>query len=194
MPPFDWPRTLIARGAEPLQAEHLRHRAMSAPGGALHCFVLDCSGSMRTGGRLAQAKGVLLALMDEAYRRRDAVALLCFGGDTVELRVPPQRAAAWNDAWVAPIGGGGGTPLAAAVQQADALLMRQTGRMRWLWLLSDGRSTEAPPRPLSAERRIVVDFESGRGSLGRAALLADRWAPCRLLRPEDAGIGAIAPA
>lgn len=157
----------------------------------MHCFVLDCSGSMRTDGRLAQAKGVLLALMDEAYRRRDAVALLCFGGDTVELRVPPQRAASWNDAWVAPIGGGGGTPLAAAVRQADALLARQAGRVRWLWLLSDGRSTEAPLRPASAERLVVVDFESGRGALGRAALLAERWAPCRHLRPENAGIDAI---
>ncbi|RZI68897.1 MAG: VWA domain-containing protein [Variovorax sp.] len=184
---------MAARGAEPLRAEHLRHRAPSAPGGALHCFVLDCSGSMRTDDRLAQAKGVLLSLMDEAYRRRDAVALLCFGGDTVELRVPPQRAAAWNDAWVAPIGGGGGTPLAAAVQRADALLARQTGCVRWLWLLSDGRSTEAPPRPVSAERLIVLDFETGRGALGRAAQLAERWAPCRHLRSWEAGIATAAP-
>ena len=149
---------------------------------------------MRAGGQLAQAKGVLLALMDEAYRRRDAVALLCFAGDTVELRVPPQRAAAWNDAWVAPIGGGGGTPLALAVRQADVLLARQTGRLRWLWLLSDGRSTEAPPRPVSAERLVVVDFEAGRGALRRAALLAERWAPCRHLRPEEAVIAALAAA
>ena len=76
---------------------------------------------MRDDGNLARAKGLLLSLMQEAYQRRDHVALLCFAGEVVELRLPPRRASAWNDDWVAPIAAGGGTPLALGVQRALAL-------------------------------------------------------------------------
>jgi magnesium chelatase subunit ChlD-like protein len=172
---YDWPRTLMARGADPLRAEHLRRRPQEACSGALHCFLLDCSASMAAGGKLARAKGVLLALMDEAYQRRERVALLCFGGDAVELRVPPRRAGAWNDAWLAPIMGGGGTPLNLGVQQAAALLSKHNSAQRWLWLLTDGRSTESPARPAGIDAISVLDFEPPRQALRRAEALAARW-------------------
>ena len=35
---------------------------------------------MAASGALARAKGVLLSLMEEAYRRREQVALICFAG------------------------------------------------------------------------------------------------------------------
>jgi magnesium chelatase subunit ChlD-like protein len=127
-----------------LRAEHLRHRPRQARSGALHCLLLDCSASMRNDGNLARAKGLLLALMQEAYQRRDHVALLCFAGDVVELRLPPRRASAWNDDWVAPIGAGGGTPLALGVQRAGQLLAGNASRQRWLWLLTDGAAAKAP--------------------------------------------------
>jgi hypothetical protein len=75
-----------------LRAEHLRRRPLEARSGALHCFLLDCSASMRNDGNLARAKGMLLSLMEEAYQRRDHVALLCFAGDVVEA-APARRAA-----------------------------------------------------------------------------------------------------
>ena len=172
----DWPRTLMARGAEArLRPEHLRRRPQEARSGALHCFLLDCSASMLKDGKLARAKGVLVALMEEAYRRRDRVALLCFGGNTVELRMPPRRAGAWNDAWLAPIAGGGGTPLTLGVQQAGILLAKHESAQRWLWLLTDGRSTESPARPPGVDVAMVVDFEGGRGALGWGRALADGW-------------------
>lgn len=186
---YDWPRTLMARGADALRAEHLRRRPQEARSGALHCFLLDCSASMVAGGKLARAKGVLLALMDEAYRRRDRVALLCFGGDAVELRMPPRRAGAWNDAWLAPIGGGGGTPLALGVQQAAALLARHDSAQRWLWLLTDGRSTEHPARPAGIDAISVLDFELPRQALRRAAALAERWQAGYMHADEAAVIG-----
>ena len=49
---------------------------------------------MAGSGALARAKGVLLSLMEEAYRRREQVALICFAGTRVELRLPPRKAAA----------------------------------------------------------------------------------------------------
>ena len=133
---------------------------------------------MAAGGALARAKGVLLALMEQAYRQRERVALLCFAGTQVELRLPPRKAAAWNDDWVAPIGAGGGTPLSPAIAQAAQLLAKHGGE-GWLWLLTDGRSRDRPERPAQAAGLHVIDFEQGRVRLGRAQALAQAWgAPC----------------
>lgn len=132
---------------------------------------------MAAGGALARAKGVLLALMEQAYRRRERVALLCFAGGRVELRLPPRKASAWNDGWIAPIGAGGGTPLGPAIAQAAQLLARSTapGGEGWLWLLTDGRVRAWPARPAQAAQVRVIDFEQGRLRLGRAQALARAW-------------------
>jgi len=140
---------------------------------------------MRRDGNLARAKGLLLSLMEEAYQRRDHVALLCFAGEVVELRLPPRRASAWNDDWVAPIAAGGGTPLALGVQHAERLLAHSVARQRWLWLLTDGRSNESPARPEAADIACVVDFEAARVPLHRARQLAARW-QARYLPAEPA--------
>ena len=132
---------------------------------------------MVTGGGLARAKGVLLDLFHEAYQRREHVALICFGGEGVQLRLPPSKASAWNDDWVEPIGGGGGTPLAEALDNASHLLAAHCGPslQGWLWLLTDARTREAPPKPAHADEIRVLDFESGVVRLGRAAALAKSW-------------------
>ena len=158
-----------------MQEDHLRYQSKNPTQPALHCFLLDCSASMRSSGALARAKGLLLSLMDEAYHRRDHVALLCFAGGAVELRLEARRAPAWNEAWIAPIGGGGGTPLALGVAAAEKLLQRAKAQRRSLWLLTDGRSREQPPAPSSADDLCVVDFESGRLPLARAQQLASAW-------------------
>ena len=132
---------------------------------------------MVTGGGLARAKGVLLDLFQEAYQRREHVALICFGGEGVQLRLPPCKASAWSNDWVAPIGGGGGTPLTQALQLADTLLATQNGSalQTWLWLMTDARTREQPPKPTHAETIRVLDFESGRVRLERARALAEAW-------------------
>nr|WP_284508736.1 VWA domain-containing protein [Delftia tsuruhatensis] len=179
---------MAARGAQALAPEHLQRRREPPQATRLHCFVLDCSASMAASGALARAKGVLLSLMEEAYRRREQMALICFAGTRVELRLPPRKAAAWNDDWIAPIGGGGGTPLQAAVEQAGQLLQRHCGAeascQGWLWLLTDGRTRERPARPAAAQEAGIVDFESGRVRLGRAAALAAAW-DARHVRADD---------
>lgn len=132
---------------------------------------------MAANGSLARAKGVLLALLEEAYRQRDRVALICFAGTRIELRLPPRKAAAWNDDWVAPIAGGGGTPLAPAVARAAQLLAQSSGpgSESWLWLLTDARSRDMPARPAQAHQAHIVDFERGRVLLQRAQALAEQW-------------------
>jgi magnesium chelatase subunit ChlD-like protein len=171
--------TLRAKRNTQLEARHLRFHRKRGEGAALHCFVLDCSGSMLAGKRLALAKGLLVALFDRAYRERAEVALVCFGGGQAQVRRQPGAAHWWNEHWVAPIGGGGGTPLALGVRSAANVLARaargKPAQERWLWLLTDGRTPDAPSRPLDADRVVIVDFESDAVKLGRCAALAQAW-------------------
>jgi magnesium chelatase subunit ChlD-like protein len=170
---------LLSKRNEPLRKDHLRFRHTRGEGNALHCFLLDCSGSMLGGKRLAHAKGLVLALFDRAYRERAEVALVCFAGRRAEVRREPGGAHWWNERWLAPIGGGGGTPLSLGVRTATNVLERAARRkpsqQRWLWLLTDGRTAESPPLPGSADRIVIVDFESDVVRLWRCAMLAAAW-------------------
>lgn len=130
---------------------------------------------MLAAGRLARAKGVLAALMAQAYRWRDHVAVIGLDGQGVHLLRPPGRARHAAPRWLPPLGGGGGTPLAQALAQADALLRRHGSGPRWLWLLTDGRTRDIPPRPAHAQRLCLIDFDTARPPLGRAQALAAQW-------------------
>jgi magnesium chelatase subunit ChlD-like protein len=171
--------TLRAKRNMPFDAKHLRFRRTHADAAALHCFVLDCSGSMLTRERLARAKGLLVALFDRAYRERAEVALVCFGGGRAEVRRQPGAAHWWNERWIAPIGGGGGTPISLGLQSATNVLERAARRKpaqkRWLWLLTDGRTNETPAVPHGADRIVVVDFDEGFAHAGRCETFARAW-------------------
>ncbi|WP_425435518.1 vWA domain-containing protein [Paraburkholderia ribeironis] len=171
-----------------LRAEHLRFVREAPHGGVLHCFVLDCSGSMLAGQRLALAKGLLVALFDRVSAARDEAALVCFGGAGADVRFGPAVPRWWNERWLRPVGGGGGTPLGSGVQRAARLLERcasaKPAQQRWLWILSDGRTRDEPARPLDADEVVFIDFERGTIRLGRCEALADAWG-ARLVTPEQ---------
>ena len=183
-----WPATFASKGATRLQTQHLRFRPERSGQTVLHCFVLDCSGSMLGGQRLALAKGVLASLFDRIGQARDEAALICFSGTRAERRFGPAVPRWWNERWLRPLGGGGGTPLSVGVRSARQLLAsaatRQASRQRCLWILTDGRSTDLPPFPAEADRIVLVDFETGALRLGRCKTLAESWGAL-YLRPED---------
>ncbi|MBN3755490.1 VWA domain-containing protein [Paraburkholderia sp. Tr-20389] len=175
----DWPRTLAAKRNERLTADHFRFVREEAQGGVLHCFLLDCSASMMAGQRLALAKGILVALFDQARIARAEVALVCFGGDGARVRLRPTVPRWWNERWIEPVGGGGGTPLVSGVETAAGLLQQaalvKPAQQRWLWILTDGRSSGTPVRPSDADRVVFVDFDDGQVRLDRCAHLANAW-------------------
>ncbi|AOJ10259.1 vWA domain-containing protein [Burkholderia mayonis] len=183
-----WRATLAAKRGGALRADHLRYRPQTGAPGALHCFVLDCSASMLTAGRLARAKGLVVALFDRIARERADAALVCFGGGSADVRFGPAVPRWWNERWLAPVGGGGGTPLAQGIDAAARLLARAARRrprqQRWLWVLSDGRTNEAPARPAHVDRIVVVDFDDAPVRLGRCERLAHAWDAARVA-PED---------
>jgi magnesium chelatase subunit ChlD-like protein len=176
---IDWVRTLVAKGRQRLTPQHLRHRQEPMRQPVLHLIVLDNSGSMRRTGALAQAKSIASALIAQAKRQGDDVALLTFGGQGVQLLLPPQTARLAAVARICALGGGGGTPMADCMKQAQRLLQtwqphRQGGQTA-LWLLTDGRSVQSPQRPPLATHAVIVDFEDPLHPVGRCAQWSEAW-------------------
>jgi magnesium chelatase subunit D len=99
--------------------------------------------------------------------RRDSVAVLAFRGKAAELLLPPTRSLARAKRSLAALPGGGGTPLASAIDAALALAeqIRRKGETPILVLLTDGRGN------------IARD-----GTPGRAQAVLDSQAAAQALR------------
>lgn len=120
-------------------------------------FAVDASGSAAM-SRLNEAKGAVELLLGQAYAARDHVALIAFRGTEAELLLPPTRSLVQTKRRLASLPGGGGTPLAAGMQQAALLAgqSRAKGLTPTVVMLTDGRAN------------IALD-----GSANRAAAQAD---------------------
>ena len=136
-------------------------------------FVVDASGSSAL-NRLAEAKGAVELLLADCYVRRDHVAVLAFRGKTAELLLPPTRSLARAKRSLAGLPGGGGTPLATAIDAARELAehIKRRGETPIIVLLTDGRGN------------IARD-----GSPGRAKASVDAVAAARQV--HAAGITAL---
>jgi magnesium chelatase subunit D len=138
--------------------------------GTTTIFVVDASGSSAL-NRLAEAKGAVELLLADCYVRRDSVAVLAFRGAGAELLLPPTRSLVRAKRSLAALPGGGGTPLAAAIDAATALAdsVRRRGDTPLVVLLTDGRAN------------VALD-----GSGGRARAEADAEGAARRLRAGGA--------
>lgn len=172
-------KTLARKGRRPLKREHLHYRPQPVGSQTLHCVLLDMSSSMLRGEKLALAKGCLLALSESFYRRREHLAVIGFSGAQARLLKAPGKALAFNAGWIQPLRGGGATPVESAMQLAQQLLHRaraaSSGQTLSLWLLTDGRFSALPARPLLADSCHIVDFETEAVALQRCRRLALDW-------------------
>lgn len=107
-------------------------------------FVVDASGSSAL-NRLAEAKGAVELLLADCYVRRDRVSVLAFRGQAAELLLPPTRSLARAKRSLAGLPGGGGTPLATAIDAARELAdqISRRGETPIVVLLTDGRGNIA---------------------------------------------------
>jgi magnesium chelatase subunit D len=124
-------------------------------------FAVDASGSSAL-HRLAEAKGAVELLLADCYVRRDQVAVIAFRGRGAELLLPPTRSLVRAKRALAGLPGGGGTPLAAALDAALALAdsARRRGESPLVVLLTDGRAN------------VALDGTGGRARAETDALLA----------------------
>ena len=107
-------------------------------------FVVDASGSSAL-HRLAEAKGAVELLLADCYVRRDQVALIAFRGKVAELLLPPTRSLVRAKRSLSGLPGGGGTPLATAIDVAASVAegLRRRGQSPVIVLLTDGRANVA---------------------------------------------------
>ncbi|WP_373060915.1 magnesium chelatase subunit D [Gemmatimonas sp.] len=149
-----------ARPRVSIRREDFRIRRFIEKTGTTVLFVVDASGSSAV-NRLSEAKGAIEMLLAESYARRDRVSLIAFRGQGTELLLPPTRALARAKRVLAALPGGGGTPLAHAIEAAleQALSAKRAGSAPLVVMLTDGRANIArdgtPGRP-GAERDALA--------------------------------------
>jgi magnesium chelatase subunit D len=104
-------------------------------------FAIDASGSSAL-NRLAEAKGAIELLLAQCYVRRDQVAVIAFRGKLAEIVLPPTRSLARAKRSLAGLPGGGGTPLASALDKAVELCLQvqKKGETPFVVILTDGRA------------------------------------------------------
>ena len=131
------PKILIRK--DDLRVKRYRQRNQT-----LTTFVVDASGSAAI-NRLAEAKGAVELLLAECYVRRDQVALISFRGSEAQLLLSPTRSLVRAKRSLASLPGGGGTPLALAIDTAFALAKGslKKGMTPTLVFLTDGRANIA---------------------------------------------------
>lgn len=170
-----------------LAAADLRGAYREGREGNLVIFVVDTSGSMAARDRIGAVTGAVVALLRDAYQRRDKVAVITVRGSEAELVLPPTSSVDIAVRRLSGLRTGGKTPLAAGLLEARALVgrerVRDPRRRPMLVLLTDGRATggaDPLPRARAAARGLardavtamVVDCERGMVRLGLAAELA----------------------
>lgn len=152
-----------------VRPDDFRVRKLFEPAGTTAIFVVDASGSSAV-NRMAEAKGAVELLLAESYARRDEVALIAFRGAQAEILLPATRAIAAAKRALAALPGGGGTPLASAIDRAVELTMRarREGNDTVVVFLTDARANVARD-----------------GSGGREAAMRDALQSAKVLRAMD---------
>jgi magnesium chelatase subunit D len=187
-----------------LERQDLREKVRETRLNNLILFVVDASGSMAARDRMAAAKGAVLALLLDAYRKRDLVGLIAFRGRGAELLLPPTSSVELAETRLRELPTGGRTPLAHGLDLARQTVERhargRAGTLPLLVLVSDCRANvpliagqrdclaEVQAMGAELQRRqiasVVIDSEAGPLQLGMAAEMATALG-ARYLRLED---------
>ncbi len=173
----------VARVADPdapAEPAHLREAVLAERQSALVVVVLDTSASMSSERRIGAAKSLVLALLTDAYQRRDRVALVAAGGGEARVVMRPTASVEVAQARLAALSAGGTTPLGDGLRQAAELANQAAdgGLTPLVVVITDGRATAGGDDPVGEARNaarllsriptLIVDAEEGTPRLGLA--------------------------
>jgi len=171
----------------------LREKVRYSQTGTLIIFVVDASGSMGAQRRMVETKGAVMALLLDAYQRRDSVAMIMFRKETAELILPPTNSVELAKNMLNTLPTGGRTPLSSGLVKTMEIIEREKTKdvnsLPLVVLLSDGKSNvgldgtkvmqDSELHNICEEfkfrgvRTIVIDTETGYVKLGKAKDLAE---------------------
>ncbi len=127
-----------------IDSDHIRTKVRTRKVGATIVFCVDASGSMGASSRIGAAKGAILSLLDDAYQRRDRVALVTFRGQEAQLVLSPTASVGLAGLKLNDLPTGGSTPMAAGIEMAIETLRserkRQPDSVGWVVLVTDGHA------------------------------------------------------
>ncbi len=165
-----------------LAASDLRSPLREGREGNLVVFAVDASGSMAARRRMSAVKGAVLALLVDAYQRRDRIGLVSFRGSGAETLLPPTSSVEVAASRLAELPTGGRTPLAAGLEHVRRLLalerVRDPDRRPLVFLVTDGRANIAgegarvpagAPGGTAGQNAPATAGRSARAAAGRAA-------------------------
>ena len=173
-----------------IRAEDLRVWIRARRAAANILFLVDASGSMGAKERMKMVKGAVLALLREAYQKRDRVGLIAFRRTSAETLLPMTRSVELAEKALRSLPTGGKTPLAeglaAALKMMDELARKEDAETV-LVLVTDGRTNvsaagKAKEEALRAAEEIarrdthciVLDTEKSFPKVGLAPEIAQR--------------------
>ncbi|MHB8780559.1 MAG: ATP-binding protein [Candidatus Geothermincolia bacterium] len=121
----------------------LRTKVKRRRSGSLVIFVLDASASMHAGARMEAAQGAMLALLEDAYQKRDRIGMVVFKDDLASVVVPPTSSVSLARAQMEGVSSGGATPLAHGLALGLEVMTRELARRPDLFpvmvVITDGR-------------------------------------------------------
>jgi magnesium chelatase subunit D len=126
-----------------LERGDLREKVRERKVGNLIVFVVDASASMDAEQRMAATKGAVLSLLQDAYVRRDRVAVVVFKNRTAEVILRPTSSVSLARRRLERLSVGGTTPLThglmAGYKVIKSALLRDPSTRPLMVLISDGR-------------------------------------------------------
>jgi magnesium chelatase subunit D len=124
-------------------------------------FVVDASGSMGARRRMEAAKGAILSLLLESYRKRDRIGMVAFRGDSADLILPLCSSADLARKCLTDLPSGGKTPLARGLVTGIEILFRERQKNREvipvMILISDGRANVPMNGSIHDDLLVVSD-------------------------------------
>ena len=168
--------------------QDLHQKVRNGKAGHLILFVVDASGSMAAGKRMEAVKGSVMNLLQDAYQKRNMVAVIGFRGVEATVLLEPTRSTELAEQALEKLPTGGRTPLPHALQLAGNMLtsvVKDDRIQPFLVILSDGKANVPLPGvggdawaqsvQLAENLKypaLVLDTESGYVRYGKARELA----------------------
>jgi len=190
--PFQKDRKGTESLAVVIQSNDLREKVRFSQTGTLIIFVVDASGSMGAQRRMVEVKGAVMALLLDAYQRRDTVCMITFRKESAELILPPTNSVDLAKMKLNTMPTGGRTPLTSGLMKTMEIIEREKTKdvnaLPLIVVLSDGKSNVGLNNSemnrdeelhrvcnefkFKGLRSIVIDTETGYVKLGKAKDLA----------------------
>ncbi len=149
-----------------LERPDLRQKVRERKVGNLIVFVVDASASMDAEQRMAATKGAILSLLQDAYVRRDRVAVVIFKNRTAEVVLRPTSSVSLARRRLERLSVGGTTPLThglmAGYKVVKTELLRDPTIRPLLVLISDGRGNISmfKEEPLVEAQKVAALIEA----------------------------------